>query len=88
LTGLPDRPGQIFLKQNEVVLVKKKSTGYNRVFDWVLPSQPSHTRFFLPLFFLQPGTVQALGQPSSELNRRAGFQNYDGKDIATKSLMS
>ena len=28
------------------------------------PGQPGHTRFFLPLFFLQPGPIPAPGRPA------------------------
>jgi hypothetical protein len=55
----------IFKKiQNGVVLVKKKknSTGYNRVFDRILPGQPGHG---LCNFFINPAWFQP----------RAGFQN-------------
>ena len=38
--------------------------GCNRVFDWVLPGQLGHTKFFLTLFFLQPNSVPAPGQSS------------------------
>jgi hypothetical protein len=43
--------------QNGVVLVKKKknSTGYNQVFDRVLPSQPGHG---LCNFFINPAWFQ------------------------------
>jgi len=42
---------------------------------------PGHTRFFLSIFFLQPGLVAASSQPSSESTRRAGFQNYDWNNL-------
>jgi hypothetical protein len=53
-----------FLNQNDVVLVKKKqkSTGYNHIFDRVLPGRPaesagSHQIFPSPVFFLiQPAS--------------------------------
>jgi hypothetical protein len=60
LTGSPgfdrviESPELIFLNQNDIVLVKKKLTGCNRVL-------PDHTGFFLSLFFLQPGPIPALG---------------------------
>jgi hypothetical protein len=57
-------------KQNDTVLVKKKSTGCNRILDWV--NQPGHTRFFFPLFFLKPGPVLAPGQPGSGSICRVG----------------
>jgi hypothetical protein len=74
LTG---SPGQLFfLNKNDVVLVKKKkqkSTGLQPGLDRVLLG---HTGFFLPLFFLQPGPVPALGRPGPRSTRRTGFQNY------------
>jgi hypothetical protein len=54
----------VFLNQNDVILLKtkkQKSTGCDRVFDRVLPS---HTGFFLPLFFLQPSPVPTPGRPA------------------------
>jgi hypothetical protein len=63
--------------------------GCNQVFDRVLPGQPGHrvnppgqpgyTRFFLPLFFLQPGPVSALSRPGPGLTRRArpGFKTIN-----------
>jgi len=64
LTGSPGRPGQFFffLNQNNVILVKKKKI--NRLQPGFLPSQPGHTSFFLPLFFLQPGPVLVPGRPA------------------------
>jgi hypothetical protein len=66
-----DRVNFFFLNQNDVVLVKKqKSTGYNRVFDRVLPGhtgQPQAGRI--------PGRLAGPGQ--------AGFQNYDETRVAS-----
>jgi hypothetical protein len=55
-----------FLNQNDVVLVKKqKSTGCNRVFDLVLPSQLG---FFFPYFFFNPDWFQPrIGPPGRVL---------------------
>lgn len=36
------------------------------------PGQPSHTGFFLPLFFLQPGPVPAPDRPGPRSTHRAG----------------
>jgi len=63
LTGSPESTFFFKKNQNDVILVKKKSTGCNWVFDWVLSGQPGHTGFFLPLFFLQLGPVPAPGRP-------------------------
>ena len=58
--------------QNDVVLVKKtKSTGCNWIFYRV--NLPGYTRFFLPLFFLQPGQFQpwigrVLSQPPGRVS--------------------
>jgi len=67
-----------FLNQNNVVLVKKKS---QRVYNRVLLG---HTRFFLPLFFLQPGPVPTPGRSGPGSTPRAGFQNY-GSNITVNS---
>jgi hypothetical protein len=57
VTGSPGSIPILKKNQNDVVLVKKKqkSTGYNRVFDWVLPGQPagsarSHRVMTFPIF--------------------------------------
>jgi hypothetical protein len=59
--------------QNNVVLIKKtkqKSTGYNRVFNQVLPGQPagSHQVMTFSIFInparFQPRVGQAPGQPA------------------------
>jgi len=73
----------IFLNQNNVVLIIQQSqriatrflTGSCRV-NHILPGQPGHTGFFLPLFFLQSGLVSVSGRSDPGLTRRAGFQNY------------
>jgi hypothetical protein len=68
----PGRPDQFFYlkKSKRRRFSKKKSTGCNQVFDRVNP--PSHTRFFFPLFFLQPGLVSTPGKPGPGSTYRAG----------------
>jgi hypothetical protein len=65
--GLTGSVGSILKKknQNDVVLVKEKTkkNKSQRVCYRVLPGQPGHTGFFLPLFFHQPGPVPAPGRP-------------------------
>jgi len=76
-TGVPGfdrvaRVNSIFFKnQNDVVLVKKKKTGYN----WVLSGQPDHQvtlGFDFLYFFLNPIRFQLQVDPPG----RTGFQNY------------
>ena len=62
---LGESPGSIliFFNQNDIVLVKnkQKSTGCNRVFDWILPDPPCHRVtliFDFPYFFLNPTRFQ------------------------------
>jgi len=67
LTGSPGRPGQFFFfkkSKQRHFSKKKKKTKINRLQPGFLPSQPGHTSFFLPLFFLQPGPVLVPGRPA------------------------
>jgi hypothetical protein len=50
-----------FLNQNDVILVKKNQRVATE-FLTESPSQPGHTRFFLLLFFFQPGLVSIPSQ--------------------------
>jgi hypothetical protein len=66
LTGSPDRPRQFFYfkkNQNDVVLVKKKSTDYNRVFDRVAGSHQvfSFTVFSSTWLDSSPGSARQAG---------------------------
>jgi hypothetical protein len=81
---LGESPGSIliFFNQNDVVLVKnkQKSTGCNRVFDWILPdppchrvNPPGHTDFWLSLFFLKSDPIPAPARPNPGSTRRAGL---------------
>jgi hypothetical protein len=60
-----------FLNQNNIILIKKqKSTSCNRVFDRVLPGQPSHTGFSFLYFFFNLTPVSATDRPGPESTRQ------------------
>jgi hypothetical protein len=76
--------GLIFFNQNNIVLVKEKKNQW--ICNRVLPGQlgrgvspPGHIRFFLPLFFLQPGPVLAPGRqgPESTCQAEPGFKTME-----------
>ena len=75
LTGSPDRLGQfLFLKSKRRHFSKKtKKIKVNEFATGSCRGPPTESRrFFLSLFFLQPGPVPVLDRPP----RRAGFQNH------------
>jgi hypothetical protein len=62
-----------FFNQNDVVLVKKKT----KVNGLQLGFEPSHTKFFLPLFFFNSARFQPrVSRVTNQLLDRARFQNY------------
>jgi hypothetical protein len=60
VTGSPE--SIYFLKSKRRRFSKK--TKINRLQPSFWPGQPGHTRFFIPLFFLQPNPVPALDRPN------------------------
>ena len=71
---LAGSPGSIFFKSKQRCFSKnkkQKSTGRNRVFYWVLPSQ---TSFFFPYLFFNLARFQPrVGQDPGDPLSRAGF---------------
>jgi hypothetical protein len=66
LTGSPGRPGQFFLNQNNVILVKKKNKN-QRVATWFFTGSCRVSRvtpgFFFPYFFFNPARFQSRVDP-------------------------
>ena len=80
-------PGSIFFKSKQRRFSKnkkQKSTGRNRVFYWVLPSQPS---FFFPYLFFNLARFQPrVGRDPGDPPGQARFQNYDTHTRYKKAL--